>query len=116
MITASHNPFYYNGYKIKGPFGGSAAMDIIEEVEKEVGEVLKNIEGYREFLYPERIEDEAIKKVDFFSSYRQKILGQVDREVIEGFDFGLLLEPMYGATQGILIHLIPKIFLRYILF
>ena len=100
MITASHNPFYYNGYKIKGPFGGSAAMDIIEEVEKEVGEVLKNIEDYREFLYPEKKEDEAIEKVDFFSSYRQKILGQVDREIIEGFDFGLLLEPMYGATQG----------------
>ena len=36
MITASHNPYYYNGYKIKGPFGGSATMDIIGDVEIEV--------------------------------------------------------------------------------
>jgi len=100
MITASHNPYYYNGYKIKGPFGGSATMDIIGEVEKEVSEVSGNVERYREFLYPGSRKDEAIKKSDFFSSYRQNILGQVDKEIIKGFNFGLLLEPMYGATQG----------------
>lgn len=100
MITASHNPYYYNGYKIKGPFGGSATMDIIGEVEKEVSEVSGNIERYREFLYPGSKKDDTVKKADFFSSYRQSILGQVDKEVIKGFNFGLLLEPMYGAAQG----------------
>jgi len=101
MITASHNPYYYNGYKIKGPFGGSATMDIIGEVEKEVSEVSKNTASYREFLYPGSRNDNGIKKVDFLSSYRQTILGQINRDIIKGFDFGLLLEPMYGATQGI---------------
>ncbi len=101
MITASHNPYYYNGYKIKGPFGGSATMDIIGEVEKEVSEVSKNTASYREFLYPGSRNDNGIKKVDFLSSYRQNILGQINRDIIKGFDFGLLLEPMYGATQGI---------------
>jgi len=100
MITASHNPYYYNGYKIKGPFGGSATMDIISEVEKEVSEVSENVERYREFLYPGSKKDDTVKKADFLSSYRQNILGQVDREIVEGFNFGLLLEPMYGAAQG----------------
>ena len=39
MITASHNPYYYNGYKIKGSFGGSATMDMIAGIEKEVSQV-----------------------------------------------------------------------------
>lgn len=101
MITASHNPYYYNGYKIKGPFGGSAAMDIIMKIEDEISEVFKNTVKYRDFLYSKSTNGNNIKKVDFISSYRQNILGQVNRDVIKGFDFGLLLEPMYGAAQGI---------------
>lgn len=101
MITASHNPYYYNGYKIKGPFGGSAAMDIIMKIEDEISEVFKNTANYRDFLYSKSTNGNNIKKVDFISSYRQNILGQVNKDVIKGFDFGLLLEPMYGAAQGI---------------
>ncbi|MFZ3106064.1 MAG: hypothetical protein WA105_01620, partial [Candidatus Hydromicrobium sp.] len=101
MITASHNPYYYNGYKIKGPFGGSAAMDIIMKIEGEISEVFKNTANYRDFLYSKSTNGNNIKKVDFISSYRKNILGQVNRDVIKGFDFGLLLEPMYGATRGI---------------
>ncbi|HWG85124.1 MAG TPA: phosphoglucomutase/phosphomannomutase family protein [Deinococcales bacterium] len=36
MITASHNPPAYNGYKIKGPYGGSATPAIVREVEAEL--------------------------------------------------------------------------------
>jgi len=33
MITASHNPPPYSGYKLKGPYGGSATPAIVAEVE-----------------------------------------------------------------------------------
>ena len=101
MITASHNPYYYNGYKIKGPFGGSATMDIIAEVEKEVDDVLKNTENYGKYLYPENTDRPDIEEVDFFPSYKQNLLSKVDTGKIKNFNFKLLLEPMYGATQGI---------------
>ncbi len=101
MITASHNPYYYNGYKIKGPFGGSAAMDIITEVEKEVSDVLKNIENYEKYLYPEDEDRPDIEKADFLPGYKQNLLSKVDINIIKDFNFKLLLEPMYGTTQGI---------------
>ncbi len=36
VITASHNPAKYNGFKIKGDFGGPAFPETIEKVEKEL--------------------------------------------------------------------------------
>ncbi|MFB9995032.1 phosphoglucomutase/phosphomannomutase family protein [Deinococcus oregonensis] len=36
MITASHNPPEYNGYKLKGPYGGSATPEIVRQVEAEL--------------------------------------------------------------------------------
>ena len=33
VITASHNPPNYNGYKLKGHFGGPLSSDKISEVE-----------------------------------------------------------------------------------
>ncbi|PYE55730.1 phosphoglucomutase/phosphomannomutase family protein [Deinococcus yavapaiensis] len=33
MITASHNPPEYNGYKLKGPYGGSVTPSIARDVE-----------------------------------------------------------------------------------
>ncbi len=101
MITASHNPYYYNGYKIKSPFGGSATMDIITEVEKEVDEVLENTGKYEKLLNFKSAGGGTVKRVDLLTGYRENILGQVNKDVIRGFDFGLLLEPMYGAAQGI---------------
>ena len=54
MITASHNPYRYNGYKIKGPYGGSATMDIISDIEESVntginnGQYLKKLKAINE--------------------------------------------------------------------
>ena len=41
MITASHNPFKYNGFKLKDSFGGSMNPDELVKVEAE----LKNIQN-----------------------------------------------------------------------
>ena len=37
MLTASHNPPAYSGYKLKGPYGGSATPAIVAEVEARLG-------------------------------------------------------------------------------
>lgn len=99
MITASHNPYYYNGYKIKDSFGGSATMDIIREIEAELDKVIKNIGKYEKLLNLEP--DNNAEVSDFLSDYREYIFSQINKEVIRGFNFGLMLEPMYGASQGI---------------
>jgi len=100
MITASHNPYYYNGYKIKGHYGGSATPDITSEIENEVNRCIKdNASGksYNKNLGP----GENIKEVDFTIDYKKHILGLIDTDAIKNFDFKLLVEPMYGAAQNL---------------
>lgn len=76
-------------------------MDIIADVEKEVSEVIKNAESYKEYLYPEETDRPGIERTDFLPAYKHNILSKVDTDIIKNFDFKLLLEPMYGAAQGI---------------
>jgi phosphomannomutase len=101
MITASHNPYHYNGYKIKGPFGGSATMDIIGDVEIEVEKV--NSSYGRSGIPAEAKEDvsDNIIKENFTDEYIKHAIGQVDANTLRGFDFKVLFEPMYGASQDI---------------
>lgn len=108
MITASHNPYYYNGYKIKGSYGGSATIDIVSEIEKRVSRCMKDGFVYKYYNdYNDKgagISSESksnIEKKDFISDYQRYVLGLVDTDVIKNFDFGLLIDPMYGATQKI---------------
>ncbi len=42
MITASHNPYKWNGVKFKASYGSSALPSIVEQVEKELATVLAN--------------------------------------------------------------------------
>jgi len=108
MITASHNPYYYNGYKIKGPYGGSATMDIITKIEKRVQKGISDGLFYR-CLSENGQGFSDIKYDDFISGYRDRILNLIDTQAVRGRDFGLLIDPMYGASQGIYKQIIEQL-------
>jgi len=104
MITASHNPYYYNGYKIKGPFGGSATMDIISDIEEEVNN-LKYLRELKNHLF---VKNPGISKCpdinisDFNMRYKDNILSLVDTSNIKKrFGFPVVIDPMYGSGRGL---------------
>ena len=104
MITASHNPFSHNGYKIKGPFGGSATVDMIERIEADVNNVIGSRELQKEYLNA-GIEDNGKADIsfhDFIESYKKYVLSLIDTGIIKGnFNFPVLVDPMFGAGQGL---------------
>ncbi|MBK9334510.1 MAG: phosphoglucomutase/phosphomannomutase family protein [Ignavibacteria bacterium] len=98
MITASHNPFQYNGYKLKDEFGGSMDPDEIAKIEGE----LKNIvsadtpKSFDELLNEGVIE--YFKGNDFYINYLKK---KIDTEKINNAGLKVIYDAMYGAGQNL---------------
>jgi phosphomannomutase len=71
MITASHNPYYYNGYKVKGPYGGSATMDIVRSIEEKVN-MLNNNKEFKASLNNSKhsVNGDGFESNDFSRGYR----------------------------------------------
>ncbi|HYM33889.1 MAG TPA: hypothetical protein VET48_00765, partial [Steroidobacteraceae bacterium] len=113
MITASHNPAKYNGYKIKGAYGGAALPEAIAKIEIECIDVSKNIDvraflsklpAISEFMKSGRVNDLDAKKL-----YIQKLKKLVNLKVIERSKLKLAYDPMYGAGIETLEQLIPNV-------
>lgn len=105
VITASHNPPEYNGYKLKGHFGGPLSPAEVSEIESiipNVNEINLNI------ISVQKAEEEGmIQYRDFEQIYIDQINQVFDIEAIKKADFGLAYDAMYGAGQNVLKRLMP---------
>ncbi|MGA9048158.1 MAG: phosphoglucomutase/phosphomannomutase family protein [Dehalococcoidia bacterium] len=99
MITASHNPGNYNGFKYKVESGSSAPTEVISFIEKNANEVLSGGNINRVEL------KEAIKKklVSFHDPYHAyfKHLGKlIDLEALRQRKLKIVADSMFGAGIG----------------
>lgn len=109
MITASHNPPQYNGYKLKANYGGPAAPELVAQVEKEIPEILatkpvinlKPLEHY--------INNGSIIYVDFKENYLNYLREKFDFQKIRKSGIKILFDPMYGAGIDTLGYVLPYI-------
>jgi phosphomannomutase len=99
VITASHNPWTDNGFKVKADTGGAAAPAMLAAIEATMGR-------YPEDEVPPRREyDDAVAAglVDVFDPYprfRDQLASIVDLERIRGSSGKVLVEPMWGSGAG----------------
>lgn len=108
VITASHNPPNYNGFKIKGKFGGPATPDEIKLVEAELHKIsrvpklkFKPLDVY--------ISSRIIRPFDAKEPYFRYIKKKIDLVTIRSKNFKIVYDSMYGAGQGLLKALLPDI-------
>ncbi|HMQ68760.1 MAG TPA: phosphoglucomutase/phosphomannomutase family protein [Ignavibacteria bacterium] len=99
MITASHNPAIYNGYKLKDEFGGSMDPDEIAKIEKEL-ENIKDVEvakSVNELLNEGMIE--YYKGEEYYQNY---LKNRIDIEKIKSGNLKVIYDAMYGAGQNLI--------------
>lgn len=104
VITASHNPPSYNGYKLKSSFGGPTIPRDIAAVEALVPDSFTgNPEAYDKYKSTGKVEI-----VDLETMYANHVLENFDLESIRKANFKLAYDAMYGAGQRILPRLLPE--------
>jgi len=84
MITASHNPSQFNGFKLKGPEGGSVNSNFTRLVEEkmEAADI--------------KIKMAPLKKYDFSKSYFKFIRQHVKLNLLGGLKSPVIFDPMHG--------------------
>jgi alpha-D-glucose phosphate-specific phosphoglucomutase len=102
MITASHNPYKWNGMKLKASYGSSALPSIVAQVEKELATVLAN------GVPPLPPQPNNIQSLDIFSPYLETIEKLVDWDRIRAAKFRFVVDPMHGAARGLLRELMTR--------
>jgi len=102
QITASHNPYRWNGIKFKASYGSSASPAIVAQIEAELENVL------RDGVPPLPPRPDLIHSLDVRTPYLETLAALVDWNRLRAAKFRFVVDPMHGAGRGLFHELLNR--------
>ncbi|NLE76438.1 MAG: phosphoglucomutase/phosphomannomutase family protein [Chloroflexi bacterium] len=108
MITASHNPPRYNGFKLKADYGGAAGPQQNLQVEAFLEEGLRRGREPRRADVGRAEREGLIERFDPMPAYIAHLRRLVGVEGLAGSGLRVVVDPMYGSGRGYLANLLRQ--------
>lgn len=108
VITASHNPPKYNGFKLKGNFGGPAHPESIEKVEVNLAKILKKSSVANTHSLQQLVARGNVEYIDMTEMYLHDLQQKLNLRRITDSGIRILHDAMYGAGMDLLNRLVPS--------
>ena len=102
VITASHNPPSYNGFKLKSHHGGPLSPSKVQEIE----DIIEDVNSID--LEAISLDSDLVEWVDLETMYVDHAKANFDLKAIEESGLVLAYDAMYGAGQNALKRLLPN--------
>jgi len=107
IITASHNPPSYNGFKLKAFFGGPLSPENVQEVEDIIPDTCSLDLG--KISIENAINSGQLEIVDIETRYVEHVKKNFDLDAINRSGLNLVYDAMYGAGQRVMPRILPKV-------
>jgi len=101
IITASHNPAAWNGFKYKSEDGSSAPDEVTAAIEDNIARIFKTGQPGRMPL-EEAVGKGMVEYLDLAPVYLKQISGLVDLDGLRKAGLKVIIDPMYGVGSGYL--------------
>lgn len=99
VITASHNPGRWNGFKFKQEGGCSVCTDVIAELEKNIARIQSG-GSLKRLAIGEALDAGSVEKFDPDPAYLEQIDRLVDLKKLSTSGLRITVDSMYGAGGG----------------
>ena len=109
MVTASHNPAKYNGYKCYGNDGCQMTDSAAGEVYNEI--IAVDCFEVKPALYDDAVRDGKIKIIDdsLYDSYIEDVYKQaVNKNICDGAELSVVYTPLNGAGNKLVRRILDK--------
>ena len=100
MITASHNPASWNGFKYKSQDGASAPGEVISQIEGNIASLIRRREAVKRLALDKALKKGVVDYVDLSPAYFEHLSHLVDIKKLRRQKLNVLVDPMYGAGIG----------------
>ncbi len=108
IITASHNPGSWNGFKYKSQEGASAPDEITSQIEENIACLTQTIsvegrgpgEGVKRLALDKALKRGLIDYMDPTPSYFKQLSQLIDIEELQHQNLKVIVDPMYGSGAG----------------
>lgn len=100
MITASHNPGSWNGFKYKSQVGASAPEEVTSQIEKNIAFLTRQEGGVKRLALDKALKIGLVDYIDPSPAYFDHLSRFVNIEELRRQKLNIVVDSMYGAGSG----------------